>query len=516
MMNRNRSARKPETSVATMVNSNDFQSQHTSKSACPISKLAAGLLSEIFLVVAAYSRVSAIHPGYLSPTELRICTIGVCRHWRAVTMGCARLWSYIDFSRDWPGRMEETLLRSKATPFVVRATLHWPCALENVSLALEDISRIQCLDLGFETRHFALFLRGIWKAAPALECQTIALFLPAMRELELRGCGIPLAETSHLLRNLTYLSVDELSKCFSRCEEFHCNLPLIPLSELFSVALEGCAEDRSDILNHFVFPSIPCFEITCDLDYFDGDIYPFSDLLDTLGKLLQNLPPAQKLWSLGISWTTDRLKIFASTDETGDVSPESEDSEFYLEVCVPENSEDLYTLMLAVLDKLPTSDIAVLDLGMPLCRDSLHTYFSFTCANVLRRPLALISIGAVSSVTFPSNTTGRALSCPSLLARIHKPATPFNFSLRCTHSDLSTVNTAFDLPGIIPSLMCLLRRRRANGSPIAKTRVDFCTNVASKIQLLRNAGVALSGMGMTAFRTRKNCFELQTMRTRAD
>ncbi|KAJ6463712.1 hypothetical protein C8R47DRAFT_959091, partial [Mycena vitilis] len=134
----------------------------------PISKLSPELLSEIFLIIAASSRISADHPSYLSPAEARISN-SVCHYWGEVALGCPSLWSYIDFSGDTPKRVRESLARSKSTPLVVQASLHCTQALSNILLALKEISRIQCLDLGFPATLFSFFHQSLLNSAPELE-----------------------------------------------------------------------------------------------------------------------------------------------------------------------------------------------------------------------------------------------------------------------------------------------------------------------------------------------------------
>ncbi|KAJ7697067.1 hypothetical protein B0H14DRAFT_2583622 [Mycena olivaceomarginata] len=133
--------------------------------------------------------------------------------------------------------------------------------------------------------------------------------------------------------------------------------------KLFSLALEGSIEVCADTLNHLVFPPTPCLEITCCNTEAGLDMAFFPTLMETLANLLKNIPPAQKLRALGISWQSEALKFRASTDENGDVSPASEGSEFYLAFV-----SLTFPLTLAVLDALPTSDIAVLDFAVPLCQ----------------------------------------------------------------------------------------------------------------------------------------------------
>ncbi|KAJ7146557.1 hypothetical protein C8R44DRAFT_864308 [Mycena epipterygia] len=463
----------------------------------PISKLAPELLSEIFLVVAAYTRVSARHPGYLFHVEVRICTIGVCRHWRAVAMGCASLWGYIDFSRDSAERVKEALLISKPIPLVVAASLLQYLQNTKVTPALQ-VLRLNCARSNVE-----------------LSPDIFARETPRLRELELRGCVIP--EALHLLRNLTYLSIDEvpldsrftvvqwlgilgsipslevisLSECFSP-EESRRTLSLIHLPHLFSLALQSCFDNCSDMLKYLVFPSTPCLEITCNSAYSDPDGDSFFFLADALG---EKLPPTQKLRSLGISWTSEELKFRGSTDETGDVSPRSEGSEFYFEAEVPER---VFELTLATINRLSTAHIVVLDLGMPLCRHSLsRSIFESKTCRCSPPPFDSDREWRVLLHGFPVVHTlkGIQYDWASIVLTILAPSpdsgtVDADRLLPALHT-LGLVNTAFNFPRILPSLLRLLRWRRENGKPIAKIGVDFCTNVASKIQLLQNEGVSV-------------------------
>ncbi|KAJ7718247.1 hypothetical protein B0H16DRAFT_1609506 [Mycena metata] len=504
----------------------------------PISKLSPELLSEVFLVIAAHSRISADHSEYLSPSELRLCTLAVCHHWRDVARSCARLWGYIDFSRDAPERVREALEQSKATPLVVQANLRSRHGLQNVLLALKDISRIECLDLGFQVSHFSALRPRLVDPAPALavlrlNCDNSAVTLgpdifggeaPSLRELELRGCVI--SNDSHLLRNLTYLSVDEvpgagtytvlewlvtleslpllqvlsLSKCFSPPPEPHLHeLPLVQLSELFSLAMEGCIEDCADILNHLIFPPTPCLEIKCYRGESESDVASISTLLETLGKALNRLPSAQGLRAMGISWRLDGVKFRATADEGGDVSPSSEDSDFYL-AFAPEPLT--FGLTLAVLDALPTADVLVLDLSTPLCHCPPPAHWAFSAdddwAGLLRRFPAVHSLRriqydwatAVFGLLAPpeEDAEDAAGSDPDTPASVLQRPADRDLLLPALHT-LGFVNTAFDIPAIIPSLMHLLRTRRERGRQIQHIRADFCKNVLSKMQMLKAVGV---------------------------
>ncbi|KAJ7804482.1 hypothetical protein B0H14DRAFT_3486140 [Mycena olivaceomarginata] len=221
-------------------------------------------------------------------------------------------------------------------------------ARRNVLLALEDPSRIRTLDLGFRAPDFrsTLLQQDLLKPAPALEvlrlhCDTSQVILspsifacetPRLRELELRGCAIP--RDSHLFRNLTYLSVDELP-VDSTFTLFHLGTYSVWFTclKLFSLALEGSIEVCADTLNHLVFPPTPCLEITCCNTEAGLDMAFFPTLMETLANLLKNIPPAQKLRALGISWQSEALKFRASTDENGDVSQPPKAQSFISPLC---------------------------------------------------------------------------------------------------------------------------------------------------------------------------------------
>ncbi|KAJ7631651.1 hypothetical protein DFH06DRAFT_1438840, partial [Mycena polygramma] len=467
----------------------------------PISKLSPELLSEIFLIIAAYSRISADHPSYLPPAEARICTNGVCHYWRDVALGCASLWSYIDFSWDTPKRVRESLARSKSTPLVVQASLHCPQALSNILLALKEISRIQCLDLGFTATLFSFFDQSLLNPAPALEVLRLdcdlevslsaAIFAhqtPRLRELELRGCAIP--KDSHLLRNaLTYLSVDELppdetftvlewldilqslpllevlslSNCFSPPQEIDHSLPLVHLPQLFSLELVGCIEECADALNHLVFPPTPCLEIKC----YSAQMTTDTALTDTLGKILKQLPAVQKLRAMGISWRPDGLTFCASVDENGDISTTSESSEFCFALLDDDATHLPFSLTLAILAALPTTDITVLDLGIPRRHcpwpPSSHWLFQVEDDDWPALLRLFPRVHTLQRIQYDWAAVGLALLIPS----------PASVLLPSLHT-LAFTNTAFDIPAIIPNLMVLLRRRAEEGRPVRELRIDCC------------------------------------------
>ncbi|KAJ7157446.1 hypothetical protein C8R46DRAFT_1004420 [Mycena filopes] len=511
----------------------------------PISKLSPELLSEIFLIVAAHSRLSAAHPEYLSAAEVRRCTVGVCHHWRAVARSTAHLWGYIDFARDSPERVQEALENSKVTQLVVQANL---CSstygLRSVLLALEHLPRIECLDLSFKASEYSSFLAPRFvEAAPALAvlrlyCEHEILLpsgifagaTPRLRELELRGCMM--SNDSPLLRNLTYLSVDDvpeagtftvlqwlvileslpllqvlsLSRCFSPPEQRPLELPLVHLPYLFSLALAGCTEACADTLSHLSFPPTPCLEIKCLQGETAAEVAAIPILIETLGNMLEALPPTQRLRTLGLDWRpegrTNGVKFRASTDAGGDVSPGSDDAEFYLAI-MPDPLPFLLTM--AVLGVFPTADVVVLDLGTPLCDCPPPAHWAFSPADDWAGLLTRFpAVHTLRGIQYDWATAVLGMLAPPPLAEKAKDTAvgaaaesgvpprredgDDNVLLPALHT-LSFVNTAFDIPAIMPSLLHLVRTRLEGGRQIKYIHADFCTNALSKVQMLHAAGV---------------------------
>ncbi|KAJ7250722.1 hypothetical protein C8J57DRAFT_1723480 [Mycena rebaudengoi] len=487
----------------------------------PASKLSPELLSEVFLILASYSRIPADDPSYMSPVEVRQSTRAVCHYWRNVAVACAALWSYIDFSWDLLERVEEALKRSMITPLVVQASLRNLPALGNVKLALKHISRIQCLDLGFDALQFSAF-EDLLQPAPALHvlrlsCEhspvrlspTIFVNEPRnLRELELTGCI--LTPDSHLLRNLTYLSVTavpldsafsvfqwlsileslpllqvlSLIQCFSAPEEPPNTLPLVQLHELFSLALDTNTQNCSSMLTQLVFPPTPCLEIICHTEEFPADVGIFSEFVAAIAPKIKNISPTHKMLSLGISWR-DGLQFRASLDEKANVAPNTRDSEFYL-AFLPEAPS--FSLAQAILDVFPTSNVLSLDLGTPLCICPLPSHWVFGSEETWRALLLRFpAVHTLNRIQYDWASIILSLLVPPG-DRIASTTTPKVVLLPALHT-LAFVNTAFDIPAIIPSLMKLLKWRTDNGKCIKTISATFCKNVLSKLQMLSDAGV---------------------------
>ncbi|KAJ7043642.1 hypothetical protein C8F04DRAFT_1072825 [Mycena alexandri] len=178
----------------------------------------------------------------------------ICRHWRAVALGCPSLWCSPIFSR--PKWAHEMLKRSKMAPLSIRVDLTYlmPRMLEAVHSTLGQISRIGELDLTtgpgsiqqiLNLSDPAPYLHSLSLSSPVYNREQLTLpatFLngeaPRLRKVELTRFGI--AWDSPLMSNLVHLkihdpdatarpsSIDELVKALGR-------MPLLETLELDNV-----------------------------------------------------------------------------------------------------------------------------------------------------------------------------------------------------------------------------------------------------------------------------------------
>jgi hypothetical protein len=79
---------------------------------------------------------------------------------------------------------------------------------------------------------------------------------------------------------------------------------------------------------------------------------------------------------------------------------------------------------------------------------------------------------------------------------------------------LGFVNTAFDIPARIPSLMALLRARMDRGKPIKTMTMDFCKNVLSKLYMFMDTKLDVQWDGMIGLRARRRKCRLPLCRRR--
>ncbi|KAJ7247647.1 hypothetical protein B0H12DRAFT_1220298 [Mycena haematopus] len=105
----------------------------------------------------------------------------ICRHWRAVALGCPNLWSFPIFSQ--PKWADEMLERSKMAPLTVKAdfTYMTPKMVDSVHSSLAQISRIRELDVRVNSRS-ATEILNLTDAAPYLH--TLCLVSPSFAHEE--------------------------------------------------------------------------------------------------------------------------------------------------------------------------------------------------------------------------------------------------------------------------------------------------------------------------------------------
>ena len=130
------------------------------------------LLAAIFLEYAEDYRTSMRVPRWVAVSY-------VCRYWRNVALGCARLWAYPFFvSPEW---IDEQLRRSKTVPLTVRIHVSWvphdSRLTRSLEKVLENVNRIQVLHVGSPSHDIVdLINAGLDAPAPLLQ----SLHLSAM------------------------------------------------------------------------------------------------------------------------------------------------------------------------------------------------------------------------------------------------------------------------------------------------------------------------------------------------
>ncbi|KAF5342673.1 hypothetical protein D9611_001287 [Ephemerocybe angulata] len=142
----------------------------------PVNRLPVEVLSHIFLVLyrTVQTEVEEGQKGFW------IYATHVCRHWRAVALGCAALWC--DFAFDMNGELMRTILaRSKHLPISVCLKCDWGTDTKALGEVLSHTMRIRHLDLSSWTRwytpyHFVLARMG--PCAPLLTTLRLSISYP--------------------------------------------------------------------------------------------------------------------------------------------------------------------------------------------------------------------------------------------------------------------------------------------------------------------------------------------------
>ncbi|KAJ3507324.1 hypothetical protein NMY22_g16965 [Coprinellus aureogranulatus] len=93
----------------------EIQSLKTCHNAATFTcRLPEDILSSVFLLVQTFDKSSRIEKGEYAWTR----TSHVCRHWRFTAIGCAALWTFLDFSRSTKF-LELSLERSRNSPLSI-------------------------------------------------------------------------------------------------------------------------------------------------------------------------------------------------------------------------------------------------------------------------------------------------------------------------------------------------------------------------------------------------------------
>ncbi|KAJ7180688.1 hypothetical protein C8R46DRAFT_1070260 [Mycena filopes] len=319
-----------------------LQSQRNALSA--VGRLPAEMLSRIFLFC---SRQVPHSLSWIKEVS------HICRHWRAVALGCPNLWCSITFSR--PKWAAEMLKRSKMAPLRIRVNADYltPKVIEAVHSSLGQISRTEELDVAGGSviqeilnltdpapylHSLSLSLLSHWQTSPervVLPADFLNGEAPRLRKIELTGFSIPW--DSPLMSNLVNLkvmnpgappppsSMNELVEALGR-------MPLLETLELENV-LPTLAEDITticvpsvraqlpclkrivlvsyvsvlqvaDTLNHLSYPSTTSMKISCRAS--SGSCGGFTSLIPTLSNLQRGVKSHH---SLRVHFDVTRLNI---------------------------------------------------------------------------------------------------------------------------------------------------------------------------------------------------------------
>ncbi|EGN96756.1 hypothetical protein SERLA73DRAFT_161770 [Serpula lacrymans var. lacrymans S7.3] len=277
-------------------------------SLAPISRLPPELLSTIF-THCAHSPHLHEHATF----SIRFIKVGhVCRHWRAVALGCPSLWSNLVFS--YPRWTDEMLIRSKMAPLVVKVDLTYmtPKVVEALQQALKHSIRVKDFKLIASKEMMEKLLNQVSGPAPLLESLSLSnsryshyttesgyplpevMFegqTPRLRRLELFKCDI--SWNSALLSGLTHLDIRNtaasarptMSQVLSALERMPSlqvltleeSLPtlpesvhklptigcVVPLQALRSIRLSGRVIDCAHVLAHMSYPSTATLKLAC-------------------------------------------------------------------------------------------------------------------------------------------------------------------------------------------------------------------------------------------------------------
>lgn len=278
-----------------------------------ISKLPPEILAEVLIFYAEGFREkfeAALSKEYWGWTAV----LSVCAHWRAVALGCPRLWSTIvvTYSTDW---MSQVLQRSRNAPLTVIMNLgsaaFYADRSKAFALVMRHLPRIRSIRLNTGRNTLEEALKGDSLSAPLLQSLVIVstpvvrshgLIAPpnfladgqfgALRRLELQDfpfswkTSTPLSTLRHLKlnnvnRDATLLMPDMLStleqmSLLETLELRNC-LPTLPsdaddappttrqveLSHLNSLLLAGQMLECTSLLNHLALPSGVVYKFQC-------------------------------------------------------------------------------------------------------------------------------------------------------------------------------------------------------------------------------------------------------------
>lgn len=274
----------------------------------PACRLPVEVLSHIFLYL----------PGpdcgeYCVPrTKPWLPVTQVCSYWRAVAVGCARLWTSIEVLRVNPDWTAEMIKRSKRASIQLRAQLYDPShhAISASKRVVTQLSRISDIHLAGNQKSLGPLVRLLTGEAPRLRSLVIsnmfwkahadimhipATFItggaPLLEHLELNTClldwGAPffgscpnvtsmtingamsnqptLSQLHTILSRMPSLQQLHLDNALPHAQsrpflDSHCQIRLSHLRKLF---LSGGCSDVTCLLNRLVIPASAAVQLVC-------------------------------------------------------------------------------------------------------------------------------------------------------------------------------------------------------------------------------------------------------------
>lgn len=260
----------------------------------PIARLPPELLSEIFLQCLEVNTVSNRPTHRVVEHKDRWTVTHICHYWREVALRCPSLWSQIEVSGPESEHLNELLTRSKKASLTVHADIYDPRYKEGLKTVLNEIDRIETLEISTVRTVFSNIFDTQPTSAPRLRRIAIknasasadgippffaACSLPKLREVQLYNFPI-LFNHPFFAPTLTRLAVSSFASALlppprvSDLTRVLTDMPLLQHLEYAGVLIGDDAAPRNIALTR-----LQCLNL---YNGFSGQIHPYVKLLDQL------------------------------------------------------------------------------------------------------------------------------------------------------------------------------------------------------------------------------------------